>query len=200
MNLSSLFVGIVVSFIYMWPFALLALVTLPFMAFSAKMRMRMFLGEDEGVYKEESLESSGGIIIQTISNIQTVVSLTIEERRVQSYEAALSREDPNSLAMNFSRMSIGLGQLVRVWALALYFWWGGWILQNYQESFSVRNFLVSMFSLLFSITGMAIAMQGSSDPEAAKAAANRIFDLIERQSAIDPLSKDGRRTIRQKSA
>ena len=200
MNLSSLFVGIVVSFIYMWPFALLALVTLPFMAFSAKMRMRMFLGEDEGVYKEESLESSGGIIIQTISNIQTVVSLTIEERRVQSYEAALSREDPNSLAMNFSRMSIGLGQLVRVWALALYFWWGAWILQKYQESFSVRNFLVSMFSLLFSITGMAIAMQGSSDPEAAKAAADRIFDLIERQSAIDPLSKDGRRTIRQNSA
>lgn len=35
MSLSSVLIGVIVSFIYMWPFALVALATLPFMGFGA---------------------------------------------------------------------------------------------------------------------------------------------------------------------
>jgi ATP-binding cassette subfamily B (MDR/TAP) protein 1 len=52
-----------------------------------------------------------------------------------------------------------------------------------------------MFSLLFSLSGMGFAMQGITDREKAKAAANRVFDLIERKSEIDPLSEEGKKDI-----
>ncbi len=71
------------------------------------------------------------------------------------------------------------------------FWWGGWLLSKYPDSFSYRDFLVSMFSLLFSLFGLGMAAQGATDRDKAKSAANRIFVLMERESAIDPLSTEG---------
>lgn len=165
------------------------------MAFAARARLKMFLGQDEGAYKQEAENSSGGIIIETLSNIRTVASLTIEERRSQSYLEALQREAPTSISVNRHTASIGLGQLIRIWGIALFFWWGGWILHHRPNEFTFHDFLIAMFALLFSITGMAMSMQGVSDPKAAKEAANRIFALLERPSAIDPLSKEGRKEV-----
>ena len=48
-----------------------------------------------------------------------------------------------------------------------------------------------MFSLLFSLSGLEMAVQGATNRDKAKAAADRVFDLIEWESAIDPLSKSG---------
>ena len=39
LNLASVLVGVVISFIYMWPFALLSLATIPFLGFGAEMEM-----------------------------------------------------------------------------------------------------------------------------------------------------------------
>ena len=39
LNLSSVLVGVVISFVYMWPFALLSLATIPFLGFGAEMEM-----------------------------------------------------------------------------------------------------------------------------------------------------------------
>lgn len=41
MSLSSVLIGVIVSFIYMWPFALVALATLPFMGFGAEVSLEM---------------------------------------------------------------------------------------------------------------------------------------------------------------
>ena len=41
MSLSSVLIGVIVSFIYMWPFALVALATLPFMGFGAEVSSEM---------------------------------------------------------------------------------------------------------------------------------------------------------------
>ena len=79
----------------------------------------------------------------------------------------------------------------QMWGMALMFWWGGWLLSKYPNVFTYRDFLISMFSLLFSLSGLGMAAQGATNREKARAAADRIFDLIERESAIDPLSPDG---------
>jgi len=78
-----------------------------------------------------------------------------------------------------------------MWGCALMFWWGGWLLSKYPSTFTYRDFLISMFSLLFSLSGLGMAAQGATNRDKAKEAADRIFDLIERESAIDPLSKEG---------
>jgi hypothetical protein len=40
-----------------------------------------------------------------------------------------------------------------------------------------------------------MAAQGATDRKAAKQAARRIFELIDRQSAIDPLCEEGKKDV-----
>ena len=75
MNLSSVFVGILLSFFYTWPMALMNLAILPFMAFGAEMEMRMYMGDDEG---EESIDKidekfAAEIVIESLMNIRTLL-------------------------------------------------------------------------------------------------------------------------------
>ena len=44
--------------------------------------------------------------------------------------------------------------------MALMFWWGGWLLANYNDVFSYNDYLVSLFALLFSLYGLAMAAEG----------------------------------------
>jgi ATP-binding cassette subfamily B (MDR/TAP) protein 1 len=198
MNLASVAVGLVVSFVFMWPFALLTLGILPFMAFGAEAEMQMYMGEDDGAAHGEHVDvkSSGGIVVECLVNIKTVAGLTLEDSRKQEFVEALRNEDPTPFRSNAIKGSTsGLGQFVQMWGTALMIWWGGWLLLNYSNLFSFQDFLISMFSLLFSLNGVGIAMQGATDRDKAKAAADRIFELIERESEIDPLSEKGKKYV-----
>jgi hypothetical protein len=72
------------------------------------------------------------------------------------------------------------------------FWWGGWLLQNYSDDFSYRDFLFSMFVIFFSLAGLSTAFDGAVDRAKANRAAMRIFELLDRQSLNDPLGDGGK--------
>jgi hypothetical protein len=82
-----------------------------------------------------------------------------------------------------------------MWSMGLLFWWGSWLINRYPESFSTESFYISLFGLQFSMYGLSIAFEGAIARDKAKAAAARIFELMDRQSAIDPLSKKGLKPI-----
>jgi hypothetical protein len=106
------------------PFALLTLGILPFMVsaycsfwatsilipchsqrltlqgFGAEMEMKMYMGDDEGDDEHIDEHSPGGIVIETLSNIRTVASLTLEEKRAAEYFQALVDEDPRPIRTN----------------------------------------------------------------------------------------------------
>jgi hypothetical protein len=44
---------------------------------------------------------------------------------------------------------------------------------------------------MFSLYGLSVAFEGAIDRNKAKLAADRIFDIIDRESAIDPLGENG---------
>lgn len=50
-----------------------------------------------------------------------------------------------------------------------------------------------MFGLIFGMTGIGIAMQDLTDSKQAAEAANRVFEIIDRQSELDPLSEEGKK-------
>lgn len=178
------------------PFALLTLAILPFMAFGAEMEMQMYMGDDQGDDHEVRENSPGGIVIETMTNIRTIASLTLEDHRAQEYHDALELNDSHSLCTNFKKgCAVGTGQFVQMWGLALMFWWGGFILFKYSHVFSYRDFLISMMALLFSLYGLAIAAQGAVNREKAKQAAARIFTLIDRKSLIDPQGETGKKQV-----
>ncbi|GKY96094.1 hypothetical protein MPSEU_000569600 [Mayamaea pseudoterrestris] len=65
-------------------------------------------------------------------------------------------------------------------------------MSRYSGSFTYRGYLIAMFALFMSVQGLALVGQGTVDKVKAKAAAARIFAVMDRQSLIDPLSTDGK--------
>lgn len=64
---------------------------------------------------------------------------------------------------------------------------------QYPDTFDFKDFLTSMFALLFSLFALGAAAQGATDKTKAEAAAGRLFYLINRKSSIDPLSTSGKK-------
>ena len=196
--ISSTLTGIVISFVYMWPFALLALALVPVMGFNASVQMQLATGADDAdgddTNSQDELENSGGILVETLLNIKTVAALTMEEERLNNFKDALLRAQPNMVKDGFKTgVAVGLSECLQSWINALLFWWGGWLLFNYSDVFAPIDFVVAMFGLLFSLFGLGAAFVGLSDRKQTEESAGRIFYLLDRKSKIDPLSEEGRK-------
>ena len=81
------------------------------------MEIKMYMGEDDGseaCYDNEA--GPGAIIVETLLNIRTVASLTIENKRLQQYTKALERDNSTSLLSNgLKGGAIGLGFILQLW-------------------------------------------------------------------------------------
>jgi len=194
-SLSSVVVGLVIGFYYMWPFAFVFLGILPFLAFGAEMEMKMYVtGEDEGDDTVEDENSPGGIVVESLLNVRTIASLTMEERKLAEYSEALEKEDRHPLKNNCIKGSgSGLGQFFQFWGLGLMFWFGAWLLHRKPDTYEFRDFIIAMFALFFSLYGLTVAFENATDRTRAQLAVERIFSLTDRQSAIDPLDEGGER-------
>lgn len=85
------------------------------MGFGAEVEMRMMMGEDHTETKDDE-NSPGGIVVETLVNIRTVASLTIENKRSKEYWAALEAEDPTPLRSTLKKGSTaGLGFFIQCW-------------------------------------------------------------------------------------
>lgn len=183
--------------LYLRPFALLTLAILPFMGFGAYMEMKMYMGEDDAEDEKVELEgNSGGIVVETLMSMRTVAALSIERMRSDEYVRAINIESPNSLKSNLLKgAASGLGVFIQFWGIGLMFWWGGFLMDKYPGTYSYRGYLISLNSLLFSLSGLSVAIMGATDSAKAKLAANRIFKLIDRESPIDSLSEEGKKIV-----
>jgi ATP-binding cassette subfamily B (MDR/TAP) protein 1 len=195
---SSIVTGVVVSFIFMWPFALVAIGCIPLMGFATSIRMKQMLGEDEaadnGDSAQDELNSPGGILVETLLNIRTVSALTLEEQRSKDFERAISSSHSGYVCDGLmAGLTGGLSMFIQQWTNALQMWFGGWVLFHYQGVFSFNDFLISMFAILFSLFGMGSAFNGLSDRKETELSAGRIFYLLDRKSQIDPLSEEGKK-------
>lgn len=178
----------------MWPFALLAIGCVPLMGFATSIEMKQFLGEDAGVDGQDELNSPGGIAVETLLNIRTVSALTLEERRFQDYQNALTAEAANhKTEAIMGGFTSGLSMFIQQWINALQLWFGGWMLFNFPDRYDFNDFLIANFAVLFALFGLGAAFQDVSDKKAVEESAKRVFYLLDRVSAIDPLSDEGKK-------
>ena len=68
-------------------------------------------------------------------------------------------------------------------------------MDEFPGDYTYRDYLIALFAFMFSLYGLAAAFEGTADREKAKAAAARIFDIIDRKSQIDPLADDGKKGV-----
>ena len=82
--------------------------------------MKTYLGEDEGDADQIDEHSPGGIVIETLGDIRTVASLTLEKSRAKEYAEALANEDPHPIRTKIIKGSgSGLGQFTQMWGFGL---------------------------------------------------------------------------------
>jgi ATP-binding cassette subfamily B (MDR/TAP) protein 1 len=85
------------------------------MSFGAIMEMKMYMGED-AVAEEKGERTPGAIVVETLLNMRTVASLSMEAARAEEFDEALASEDPRPVLSNALKGSAsGLGQFVQMW-------------------------------------------------------------------------------------
>jgi ABC-type bacteriocin/lantibiotic exporter with double-glycine peptidase domain len=153
------------------------------------------MGEDLGKQEDkDELNSPGGVIVETLLNMRTVSALTLESKRFQDYESALMRSEPSYGVDAFvSGLTAGLSIFIQQWINALQFYFGAWLLFTFPDKYSFSDFLISQFSILFSLFGLASAFSDMSDRKEVEKSAGRIFYLLDRKSEIDPISPEGKK-------
>ena len=62
----------------------------------------MYYGTDDSAENVDA-NSPGAIVLEALSNIRTVASLTLEEERVAEYARALEKEDPHPIRSNVTK-------------------------------------------------------------------------------------------------
>jgi ATP-binding cassette subfamily B (MDR/TAP) protein 1 len=192
-NVSSVLCGLLIAFIYAWPFALVAIAIIPLMGFATAMEMKLFLGEDNSTTSETnpSSQSSAGIVLETLRNIKTISSCTMEEYKLGQVIKLLKEE----CGYSWKKMLVvgsgqGFSMLIQQWVNALLFWWGGYLIVNYPNIFKFHDFLIAMFSLLFALFALGASSIGSVEKKEAELATGRVFYLMDRKSEIDPLEDE----------
>jgi ABC-type bacteriocin/lantibiotic exporter with double-glycine peptidase domain len=108
---------ILFTFQYMWQFALLAVACVPLMGAAAAVRVKTFVGEDEGdLNAADSLNTPGGVIVETLLNMRTVTALCLESQRYQDYERSLLVAEPHFKSDSFvSGFASGFSTFVQQW-------------------------------------------------------------------------------------
>jgi ATP-binding cassette subfamily B (MDR/TAP) protein 1 len=192
---SSVVTGIIISFIFMWPFALVAIACVPIMGVASAFEMKKMMGEDHNDEDaSDELNSPGGIVVETLLNIRTVSALGLEYQRLQDYQAALFNSEQNyRFAALMSGITAGLSFGIQQWINALQLWFGGYLLFTFPDTYTFNDFLIANFSVLFGLFGLGAAFQDMADRKEVEKSAGRIFYLLDRKSENDPLSKDGRK-------
>jgi len=194
MALSGLLTGVVLSFYFMWQFALLSIVCIPFLGFATSIDMKTMMGEDEGGGNvEEEANSPGGIVVESLLNMGTVSALTMEEERYRLFEEALNDAEENYVRQGLHQGALtGLAIFIQQWINALQFWFGGWLLFKYPDVYTFKDFTASLMIILFSLFALGAAFQDIADREQVEKSLSRIFYLLDKRSEIDPLSEEGK--------
>lgn len=192
-GVSSTLTGVVLSFYFMWPFALVAIVCIPFMAFATSLEMKNVFGADEGTDTELESNSPGGIVVETLLNMGTVSALNMEQNRLETYKEALDNVDDHYVREGLHQgVLAGLSMFLQQGINALLFYIGGWIMFRFPDSFDLNDFLIANFAILFGLFGLGAAFQDIADRKETEKSASRIFYLLDRKSEIDPLSEEGK--------
>ncbi|KAK2189433.1 hypothetical protein NP493_106g00021 [Ridgeia piscesae] len=184
----SILAGLVIGFVYSWQLTLVILAFAPFLVIGGTLQFKMMSG-GTGT-SQGALEGAGKVATESMGNIRTVASLSKEKHFVEEYQKltdipykqSLKRAHLVGLAFSFTQALVYI-----VHAVGFYF--GAWLIENRGLTF------VDVFKVFGAIVFGAMGMgQGNAfvpDYAKAKAAAARIFDIIDHQPEINVSSTQG---------
>ncbi|RUP50036.1 P-loop containing nucleoside triphosphate hydrolase protein [Jimgerdemannia flammicorona] len=176
-------VGLVMALVGSWQLTLVVLACAPFIMVASAFENRMHHGFNDKAKK--AYEESGRIAGEAIKEIRTVASLNKEQYFEEKFAENIVR--PHKIAVRkawLSSFGYGLSQGFTLYANAVAFYAGLRFaivgILNITELFQV------LFAIMMTASGLGRASTFMSSWSKAKVAAIGVFELIDRQTAIDP--------------
>ena len=190
---SSLLIGLTISFFVMWPYALLCIACMVPVGYASKLRSRTYEGRDDG-NEADANASAGAIMVETLLHMKTVSALGLERQKIQAFEAAVEKSQLDAGRMSaIAGFMSGIGMFLQRCSNAVLYFWGGYLLLNYPEHYGFGDFLIAQLSFIFATLGLGAALQDIDDRNEVQASAKWIFSVLDRKSQIDPLSGEGKK-------
>lgn len=196
MSLSSVASGFAIGFIRGWQLSLICIGFLPFFAASYLVAIKHLIAEFIG--KAMLYPQAGVLVTQALGAIKTVVGLGGEEKEVKQYVKVL--EDLKKIIKKTafkSGFSFGLNQCLNFLLYALAFFVGSRFLYNGTmntegKPYTAGDILTIFFSVVTGGLTFSLLAPTIQELTGARITAYKIYEIIDRNSKIDPLSSEGK--------
>ncbi|KAI8869068.1 ATP-binding cassette, sub-family B, member 4, partial [Ramicandelaber brevisporus] len=189
-NLTQFVGGFVLAFVYSWRLSLVLMASLPLLALSGAIMSKMMSGDansGQGAYAQ-----AGAIATEVLASIKTVMAFGAQDRELQRYEGKIDVAYKSGVRKGLvSGAGLGFMMFVMFAAYALGFWYGAKLIVEY--GVSVGDVTIVFFALIIASFSIGIATPYFTALATARGAAAKVFEMIDRTSAIDSLSDDGLR-------
>ncbi|KAI0562214.1 ABC transporter type 1 [Gracilaria domingensis] len=186
--LTTFVVGIIIGFAYGWKLTLVVLAVTPLLMIAGAIfgnASAEATGDGLGAYGE-----AGAISSEVLSLIRTVTAFGGQEDEAKRYESSLEKAYRAAVrAAVATGVGLGTSMLLILSTYGLAFWYGSVLVRN--EEMSAGDVLLVFFAITLGASSLGTAGPAFKSFSVARAAAPRVFEIIDRQSPIDPTSEDG---------
>merc|ERR1739838_296589 len=143
----------------------------------------------------DAYAKAGSVAEEVLSSIRTVVAFGGQDKEAERYNANLVFAKKVGKLRGLSQgLGLGITYMIMFSTYGLAFWYGSKLV--FSKELDIGDMLTTFFSILigaFSLGGAASNMEYFA---AAKAAAYKIFEIIDRQPDIDSASDEGHKPDR----
>lgn len=185
--LSTFIIGILVGFIYGWKLTLVVLAVTPVLLLAGSAfgnASADATGDGLGAYGE-----AGGIASEVLGLIRTVTAFDGQEEEAKRYEEKLGTAYKSSKKAAISQgLGLGIAMCLILFTYGLAFWSGSRFVKN--GDMSIGDVLLVFFAITLGASSLGTAGPAIKSFGIARAAAPRVFEVIERTSPIDPSNHD----------
>ena len=179
-----------IAFYYAWRLTLVLLAAVPLLGAAGLFIMKI-MGESTGS-TEKKYAKAGGIADEALTLIKTVVAFGNVDREVKRYDECLAfAEEKGNKAAKGNGFGIGMLWCIIFWLYALGFWYGA--RQMRAGELEPGAILIAFFSVFTGAMGIGQSAASIAAFSAGKAAAARVYRIIDRVSKIDSLSESGKK-------
>uniref|UniRef100_A0A673ARI1 ATP-binding cassette, sub-family B (MDR/TAP), member 4 n=1 Tax=Sphaeramia orbicularis TaxID=375764 RepID=A0A673ARI1_9TELE len=176
-NVANLGTSVIISFVYSWELSLLIMGVVPFMALAGALEMKLLAGHAAEDKKE--LEKAGKVEAQCVFALEKPgSSLCIRKTSKNAWKKA------HAFGLTYA-----LAQAMVYFAYAACFRFGAFLIEK--ERIEVEGVFLVISALVYGAMAVGEANAFAPNYARAKVSAAHLMMLINKESAIDNLSKDG---------
>ncbi|ORY03080.1 ABC transporter protein [Basidiobolus meristosporus CBS 931.73] len=189
-NITTFISGFVLAFVKGWKMTLVLLSALPLLAAVGALMTRFVTQNTSG--GQGAYASAGGVADEVLSSIKTVYAFGSQKREILRYNANLDVAQRAGVKRSiFEGLGLGLMMMIVYFTYALGFWYGSRLI--FDHTMTSEQVLNVIISLMLGAMSLGTASPYMSSISSAQGAAAKVYEIIERQSRIDPSADEGRR-------